>query len=161
MPDGNDLKDLAAKAMNAVHRTALRLSGGRLGADVFGMPAVELTTIGRRSGARRTTMLTTPIHDDDKVVLVASYGGDDRHPSWFLNLRDNPEVEITMRGRHRAMRARVATAEEKAELWPGVIRAYPGYGQYQTRTDRDIPLVILEPAGPGPGNDTGNDKEQP
>ena len=76
---------------------------------------------------------------------MASYGGDDRHPTWFLNLRDNSQVEITMDGRTRRMRARVATPEEKAELWPRVVAAYSGYGQYQRRTDRDIPLVICEP----------------
>jgi deazaflavin-dependent oxidoreductase (nitroreductase family) len=85
------------------------------------------------------------VQDGDRLVLVASYGGDDRHPAWFLNLRDNPEVELTMGGRTRPMRARVATADEKAELWPRVVDAYKGYGQYQRRTERDIPLVIVEP----------------
>ncbi len=109
------------------------------------MPVVMLHTTGRRSGKRRTTVLTTPIREDDRVVLVASYGGDDRHPQWFLNLRANPKVELTVDGRTRPMTARVASAEEKAELWPQVTKAYRGYAQYQTRTDRDIPLVILEP----------------
>ncbi len=109
------------------------------------MPVVQLTTIGRKSGQPRTVMLTSPVHDDDRVVLVASYGGDDRHPAWFLNLRDNPKVELTMEGRRRRMRARVASTDEKAELWPRVVAGYRGYAQYQTRTRRDIPLVILEP----------------
>ena len=110
------------------------------------MPVVQLNTVGRKSGKKRTTMLTSPVQDGDRVVLVASYGGDDRNPSWFLNLRDNPEVELTMHGRTRPMKARVATADEKAELWPRVVAAHKGYGQYQTRTEREIPLVILEPA---------------
>ena len=70
---------------------------------------------------------------------------DDRNPAWFLNLRDNPEVDVTVEGRTRAMKARVASAEEKTELWPQVVEAYKGYGQYQERTERQIPLVILEP----------------
>jgi deazaflavin-dependent oxidoreductase (nitroreductase family) len=109
------------------------------------MRVLSLTTTGRKSGKRRTTMLTSPVQDGESIVLVASYGGDDRHPTWFLNLRDNPQVEITMRGQTRPMRARVASAEEKEELWPRVVSAYRGYGQYQQRTDRDIPLVICEP----------------
>ena len=90
-------------------------------------------------------MLTSPVQDGDRVVLVASYGGDDRNPSWFLNLRDNPDVELTMHGATRPMRARAASPDERAELWPRVVAAHKGYGQYQTRTEREIPLVILEP----------------
>jgi deazaflavin-dependent oxidoreductase (nitroreductase family) len=92
-------------------------------------------------------MLTSPVQEGDVVVLVASYGGDDRHPTWFLNLRSNPEVEVMMMGDTRRMRARVASAEEKAELWPRVTGAYRSYAQYQRSTSRDIPLVMLEPAG--------------
>ena len=76
-------------------------------------------------------MLTAPVHDDNRVVLVASYGGDDRHPAWFLNLRDNPDVELEMRGKKRPMR--VASAEEKASLWPDVIAAYKGYASTRRR----------------------------
>jgi deazaflavin-dependent oxidoreductase (nitroreductase family) len=141
----NSVKDLIARAGNVVHRAVVTASKGRIGGTGFGMPVVVLTTTGRKSGKQRTTMLTTPVHDENRVVLVASYGGDDRHPAWFLNLRDNPDVELTLKGQSRAMKARVASAEEKAELWPEVTKAYKGYAQYQTRTDRDIPLVILEP----------------
>ena len=83
--------------------------------------------------------------DPDRVVLVASWGGDDRHPTWYLNLRDHPEVEITTTGAHREMTARTASADEKAELWPRITATYPGYAGYQTKTDRDIPVVILDP----------------
>lgn len=142
-------KDVVARVVTTVHAEVFRRTNGRLGGSVLGMPAVMLTTTGRKTGKRRTTMLTTPVYDDDTVVLVASYGGDSRHPTWFLNLRDAPDVEITLHGRRRAMRARVATAEEKEQLWPRVVRAYRGYAQYQKRTDRDIPLVILEPVDAG------------
>ena len=139
-----NLKDVSVRAVTSVHRAVFRVSKGRLANTGFRMPVVELTTVGRKTGKRRSTMLTSPVQDGDKLVLVASYGGDDRHPTWFLNLRDNPDVEVTMRGETRPMRARVASTEEKAELWPRVVAAYKGYAQYQTRTERDIPLVIVE-----------------
>jgi deazaflavin-dependent oxidoreductase (nitroreductase family) len=129
-----------------LHKALLKGTGGRIGAKGFGMPVVILTTTGRKSGQQRETMLTSPLHDDKRVVLVASYGGDDRHPAWFLNLRDNPDVELEMDGKKRPMKARVASSDEKETLWPDVIAAYKGYAQYQTKTERDIPLVILEPA---------------
>ena len=140
-----NVKDVGAKLVTNLHKAIFRATQGRVGGKGFGMPVVMLTTVGRKSGKRRETMLTTPVHDDDRVVLVASYGGDDRHPTWFLNLRDKPEVELTMEGKTRKMRARVASTEEKAVLWPEVVAAYKGYGQYQKRTERDIPLVMLQP----------------
>lgn len=140
-----NLKDVTVRVLTGIHRAVFRVSRGRFANTGFRMPVVELTTIGRKSGKRRSTMLTSPVQDGDSLVLVASYGGDDRHPTWFLNLRDNPKVDVTMRGQTRSMRARVASAEEKARLWPGVVAAYKGYAQYQTRTERDIPLVIVEP----------------
>jgi deazaflavin-dependent oxidoreductase (nitroreductase family) len=139
------VKDVVARLVTGLHEWVFRASDGRLLARAGGMPVVMLTTTGRKSGARRTTMLTSPVYDEDRVVLVASYGGDDRHPAWFLNLRDNPDVEVRMLGRTRRMRARVATGDEKAELWPRVTKAYRGYEAYRHRTERDIPLVILEP----------------
>lgn len=138
-------KDALARVINRVHRTVFGVSGGRIGNRGMGMPVVQLTTTGRKTGKPRTVMLTSPVHDDNQVVLVASYGGDDRHPAWFVNLRDNPDVELTMEGKTRSMKARVASSDEKAELWPRVVAGYKGYAQYQTRTERDIPLVILEP----------------
>jgi deazaflavin-dependent oxidoreductase (nitroreductase family) len=138
-------KDLAAKVVTGFHETVFVLSNGRLANRGFGMPVLRLVTTGRKTGKRRTTMLTSPVQDGDRIVLVASYGGDDRHPTWFLNLRANPDVEVMMNGTTKPMHARVASPDEKAELWPRVIDAYRGYAQYQTRTDRDIPLVILEP----------------
>jgi len=138
-------KDLAARLVTGLHRTLYKASGGRLIGRGFGMPVVMLTTTGRKSGQRRTTMLTVPVQEGDRLVLVASYGGDDRHPAWFLNLREHPEVELTQGDTSTPMTARVATPEEKADLWPRIVAAYKGYGQYQERTDRDIPVVILEP----------------
>jgi deazaflavin-dependent oxidoreductase (nitroreductase family) len=138
--------DLQLKAMNAIHRGLLTISCGRLGWRAIGMPVLELTTTGRKSGQRRSVMLTSPVQQGDAIVIVASRGGDDRHPAWFLNLRDNPDVEVAFAGKPKqSMRARIATPEERAALWPQVTARYRGYGNYQTRTDREIPLVLLEP----------------
>jgi deazaflavin-dependent oxidoreductase (nitroreductase family) len=139
------MADLGLKAMNVAHRAILRATGGRVLDSAFGMPVVELRTVGRKSGLPRTTMLTTPVTDGDRVVLVASKGGDDRDPEWYRNLLADPQVELTMAGRRRLMRARKASPEEKAELWPRVVAAYQGYAGYQRRTKRDIPLIICEP----------------
>ncbi len=135
----------ALKTMNAVHRVILTASGGRLGWEASAMPVIRLTTTGRKSGKKRNTMLTSPLQDGDKVVLIASYGGDDRHPAWYLNLRDTPDVEATMTGSTKPMRARTASEEEKADMWPKITSMYKGYAGYQEKTDRDIPVVILEP----------------
>lgn len=140
------IKDQLAKAVNVLHRTIFSATKGRVGGRGLGMPVVMLTTTGRKSGQPRTTMLTSPLQEDGKVVLVASYGGDDRNPAWFLNLRDNPDVELTMDGSTRKMRAYVATPEERAELWPRVTKDHANYASYQRRTEREIPLVVLEPA---------------
>ena len=140
------IKDIGARVVTGLHRVILRASGNRIGSSGLGMPVLELTTIGRKSGAPRTIVLTSPVQEGDALVVVASYGGDNRHPAWFLNLRDNPNVEVAMRGDKRAMRARVASPDERAALWPRVTEAYRGYASYQRRTDREIPLVLLEPS---------------
>jgi deazaflavin-dependent oxidoreductase (nitroreductase family) len=139
------LADISLKTMSRVHQAVVHLSGGQVLGSAFGMRVVELHTVGRRSGRPRSTMLTAPVVDGDRVVLVASKGGDDRDPDWYRNLVAHPEVELTMAGRRRPMRARPASLQEKAELWPRVVAAYRGYGSYQRRTSRDIPLVICEP----------------
>jgi deazaflavin-dependent oxidoreductase (nitroreductase family) len=139
------LVDTGFKALNLVHRSVVHLSGGRIGTSAYGMHVVELHTTGRRSGQARTTMLTAPVVDGERVVLVASKGGDDRDPDWFANIVANPLVEITIEGARRRVRARVASSEEKAELWPRVVAAYKGYDGYRRRSKRDIPLVICEP----------------
>jgi deazaflavin-dependent oxidoreductase (nitroreductase family) len=138
-------KDLFSKVVFGLHRELYRRTGGRFIGKAFGMPVIILRTTGRKSGKVRETMLTSPIQEGDSVVVVASYGGDNRHPAWFLNLRDNPDVEITMGGRTRRMRARIASADEKARMWPQVTRSYLGYAAYQRFSDRDIPVVLLEP----------------
>lgn len=137
--------DLVVKGMNLTHRVVLKLSGGRLGNRVMSMQAVELHTTGRKSGQRRSVMLTAPLFSPERVVVIASKGGDDRNPDWYANLVANPDVSLTINGTEAPYTARTASAQEKAELWPQIVKAYRGYDGYQKRTTRDIPVVICTP----------------
>lgn len=139
--------DLALKAMNGVHRILLKATFGKVGWKVGAMPVLELTTTGRKSGQPRSVMLTSPVQEGDTIVVVASRGGDDAHPAWFLNLRDDPSVEVALGGAPRQpYLATVADADTRARLWPTVESTYKGYAGYQRKTDREIPLVLLAPA---------------
>lgn len=139
--------DFALKTMNTVNRALQRATFGKLGWTGLGMPVLELTTIGRKSGQPRTCLLTSPLQEGDTIVIVASRGGDDHHPAWFLNLRDNPDVEVSMQGGpKRKMKAKVADTDERARLWPRVTSDHKNYAGYQKRTEREIPLVLLTPA---------------
>jgi deazaflavin-dependent oxidoreductase (nitroreductase family) len=138
--------DLVLKTMNTLHRAVQKLSFGHLGWDALNMPVLELTTKGRKSGRPRSVMLTSPLQEGDTLVIVASRGGDDHHPAWFLNLRDDPNVEVRLKGEpSRRMHAQVATTEERARLWPQITSSHKNYAGYQTKTDREIPLVLLTP----------------
>ena len=128
-----------------VHTLLYRLSRGLVGHRMPGMPAMLLLDhVGAKSGKARTTPLVY-IEDGDAFVIVASKGGHPKHPAWFHNLRANPETTIQVGPRKIPVTARVATDAERERLWPEVVRAYSGYEGYQRRTDRKIPLVILEP----------------
>lgn len=137
--------DIGMKTMNVAHRTMLTITRGKLGGRIGPMPVVELHTIGRASGTPRRTLLTAPIVEDGRVVLVASKGGDDRDPDWYRNLVAEPRVRLTIDGTTTEYTARTASVEEKAEMWPRIVGAYRGYAGYQRRTTRDIPVVICEP----------------
>ena len=138
--------DLTLKAMNAAHRVMLAVSFGKLGWTAGTMPVLELTTIGRKSGRQHTVLLTSPIQQGPTLVVVASRGGDDQAPAWYLNLVADPEVEVALQGGTPVpMRARVADADERGRLWPQVTARYRNYAEYQRRTERQIPLVMLEP----------------
>jgi deazaflavin-dependent oxidoreductase (nitroreductase family) len=140
--------DFTLKTMNAVHRTLLTVSGGRIGRSVSGMPVLELTTTGRKSGEPRAVMLTAPVREGDDLVIVASRGGDDTNPDWFLNLRDDPDVQVALGGDpKRPYRADIADADERARLWPKITSDHDNYAGYQKKTDREIPVVVLHPAG--------------
>jgi deazaflavin-dependent oxidoreductase (nitroreductase family) len=118
---------------------------GREGHDWQGTQTLILTTTGRRSGEPRTHALIYGRDGDDDYLVVASNGGAPQHPAWYLNLEANPEVEIQVKGDKMRAQARPATPEEKQKLWPIMTREWPAYDSYQEKTDRDIPVVILEP----------------
>ncbi|MBO4210452.1 nitroreductase family deazaflavin-dependent oxidoreductase [Micromonospora echinofusca] len=108
-----------------------------------GVFTLLLTTRGRRSGKLRRTALIYG-RDGDRYVVVASQGGDPRHPAWYLNLLDDPQVEVQVGAETFHAVARTADPAEKARLWPVMTAIWPAYDDYQARTDRDIPLVLLE-----------------
>jgi deazaflavin-dependent oxidoreductase (nitroreductase family) len=140
------LSDVGFKAMNATHRILLKISGGRLGWTAQDMPVLELTTTGRKSGQPRSVMLTSPLQEGAALIVVASRGGDDQSPSWYLNLRDHPDVRVRLQGGpSQPMRARIADPAERERLWPLVTADHGNYAGYQTKTTRVIPLVFLEP----------------
>lgn len=138
--------DLVFKVSNTIHSTLVTLSGGRIGWSLSKMPALELTTTGRKSGKERTSMLTTPWQEGEKMAIVASAGGNAQHPAWFLNLRDNPAVTVRTESGTRKMTARVAAGDERSELWQQITSKYKHYADYQSKTKREIPVVVLEPA---------------
>jgi deazaflavin-dependent oxidoreductase (nitroreductase family) len=117
---------------------------GREGHDWQGTHTLILTTMGRRSGRPRPNALIYGRHGGDYLV-VASKGGSPQHPEWFLNLEANPDVEIQVMGDKMRAHARTATPEEKDELWQIMTREWPDYARYQESTDREIPVVVLEP----------------
>ena len=137
------------KFMNLVHRSIRAISFGRVGNTLGSVPVVELHAVGSKSGKARTTMLTTPLPEDGSYVIVASKGGDNRDPEWYLNIVANPDVSLVIGDGTRVdVTARTATAGEKAEMWPKIVDAYKGYVGYAQKTDRDIPVVICEPRIP-------------
>ena len=136
--------DRMLKTMNGIHRLILGVTRGKAGWTAGNMPVLELTTIGRKSGEPRSCLLTSPIQENGEIVIVASRGGDDHHPAWYLNLLETPQVQVSYKGApHKIMTARTANSEERARMWPVVAGAYKGYVGYQEKTSREIPLVIL------------------
>jgi deazaflavin-dependent oxidoreductase (nitroreductase family) len=139
----NAFQVLFVKAMSATHRGLYRLTGGGIGGKMMGAPVLLLTTRGRKSGKERTTPLLY-LPDGDNLVIVASKGGHPQHPAWFFNLKSNPDVAAQVGREQRKLRAREANAEERARLWPKLTELYSGYADYQKKTTREIPVVILE-----------------
>ena len=136
------LRPAAIRAMGRAHRAVYRLSGGRLLRRVAGMPVLMLTTTGRRTGRARTTPLTY-FEVGDEIAIVASNGGEDSPPRWWLNLQGDPQATIAIDGRPERVTARAATVNEHAELWPMITATHPGYADYARRTSRPIPVVLL------------------
>lgn len=124
------------------------MTGGLIGRRLVDNDMLLLTTTGRRSGEPHTVPLLY-LRDGERLVVIASYGGRPRHPTWYQNLVAHPEVEVQVGSARRPVRARIASDEEREIWWPRVVAAYSDYAVYQSRTDRVIPLVFLEPPGEG------------
>jgi F420H(2)-dependent quinone reductase len=122
-----------------------RRSGGRLAGKLKGAPVLLLDHVGRKSGTERTTPLLY-LRDGDDLAIVASRGGSDATPAWWLNLQARPETTVTVGPERRRVVAHQASAEEKARLWPQLLEMFPDYGVYERRTAREIPVIILSPA---------------
>jgi F420H(2)-dependent quinone reductase len=134
---------LRIKTLSAIHRGIYSATGGRLGNRIAGMPVLLLTTVGRKTGKRRTSPLTY-FEEDGAIVLVASYGGRPHNPAWFENLMAARGGEVTIGNDVQPMHARRATPAERARLWPRIVETYDGYAKYQAKTPREIPLAILQ-----------------
>ena len=134
-----------ANALAALNVRLYRLSGGRIGGRMSRAPVLLLHHVGRKSGTKRVTPALF-LADDDRIVLVGSNGGAPKAPAWVLNLRANPVTEVEVGSERVAVRARAATAEERARYWPRLVASYPSYATYQERTEREIPVLVLEPA---------------
>jgi F420H(2)-dependent quinone reductase len=138
------LNDLVFQILGRVHDRLYRLSGGKLGGRIAGMPVLLLTTTGRKSGRQRTQPLTyAPI--DGGYAVIASKGGSRNHPLWYLNLRATPLAEVTVGRETQTVRARDAEGEERERLWRRLADVYPGYDRYASKTSRRIPVSVLEP----------------
>ena len=137
-------KDALVGAAASLHRWLYRRSRGRVGGRLARSPVLLLTTTGRRTGRARTTPLLY-IEDGDRLVVVASYGGDDRAPAWYRNIAADREVTVEVGRSRRRMQAADAEGEERAQLWERLTQMYPPYDDYQARTSRRIPVVILTP----------------
>jgi deazaflavin-dependent oxidoreductase (nitroreductase family) len=130
----------------SLHAALYKASRGRVGGTLGDAPIVLVDSVGRKSGKRRTHPLIGR-ELDGNIVIVASKGGIARHPAWYLNLMAHPDTEVNWRGEHRRVRAREAEGEEREKLWKRMVEVYRPYAHYQSRTDRRIPVIVLEPAG--------------
>lgn len=127
------------------HVQLYRLSGGRLGGKFRGSPVLLLDHVGRKSGKRHTSPLIYA-RDGDDLLIVASKGGSQKDPLWWLNLKERPETNVRVGSEDRRVRARQAGPEEKQRLWPVMVDVYAPYEDYQRKTERDIPVIVLERA---------------
>ncbi|HWB89631.1 MAG TPA: nitroreductase family deazaflavin-dependent oxidoreductase [Acidimicrobiia bacterium] len=142
------MREDSVRRWSAIHAALYRLTGGLVGRRMVDNDVLLLTTKGHVTGKPHTVPLLY-LRDGPNLVLIASYGGRPRHPTWYRNLVADPSVEVRVQGRTRRMRARTATDAERQTWWPRVVEAYSGYADYQSRTERTIPIVILEPFDEG------------
>ncbi len=144
-PSQERVGNVLIRVMSMLNVWVFRASNGRLGNRFLrGAPVLLLTATGRKSGQPRTTPLLY-LSDGERLVVVASKGGFSSHPAWYRNVEANPRVSIELGGERREMRAKRASEAEKAALWPRLVAMYRDFDDYQARTDREIPVVILSP----------------
>jgi deazaflavin-dependent oxidoreductase (nitroreductase family) len=137
-------KSKAVELFWRLHPRIYRWSGGRIGGRVLGLPVLLLTTTGRRTSKPRTIALTY-LPKGESCVVIASYVGEPRHPAWYLNLQKSPQAEIRIGSRCIPVLAREATGEERSQLWDEAVSKLGDYAEYQKRTERRIPVVVLDP----------------
>lgn len=141
------------RLITGIHEFWYRMTDGLIGGNFMGAPILLLTTTGRKTARRRTTPLLY-LKDGNDIVVIASNGGSDRHPEWWLNLRANPNAQIQAGSLRRDVRAEETGGEERVRLWADITRGYPVYRQYERQTTREIPVVRLTStvAAPGPSS---------
>ena len=136
------LKPGTIRLLGRAHAWLWQLFGGKLGSGFGRAPFMMLTTKGRKTGQARTTPVLY-LQDGPDLIVVASFGGNDMHPAWYLNLERSPEAEALIEGRRRRLFAHKVSPEEKKLIWPRLIEMYPSFDLYQRRTRREIPLLRL------------------
>ena len=137
--------DFLIKWMSRLNTFMYRRGGGEgLGSTFQNIPVALLTTTGRKSGQPRVSPLYF-LRDGDRVIVAASKGGSEKNPMWYLNLKDNPKVQVQIKKEILDLQARDATNEERAKYWPQLVQMYPSYTDYQSFTDRQIPIVVCDP----------------
>jgi deazaflavin-dependent oxidoreductase (nitroreductase family) len=139
------LVNLGFRILGGLHTKLYRLTGGKVGGKLVKAPVLLLTTTGRKSGQPRTSPLLYARAGNNGYMVIASKGGADQHPLWYLNLQANPLAEVTIGRRTQQVRARDAQGEERERLWRSLADVYSGYDNYAQKTSREIPVVVLEP----------------
>jgi len=138
------VRDRTAKYLSALHRVLYQTTRGTVGRRLVDNDMCLLTTTGHRSGKQHTVPLLY-LRDGRRLVVIASWGGRDRHPEWYLNLLANPAGTVQVLGDRWAVEAATATADDRVVWWPQILATYDGYAVYESRTDREIPVVFLDP----------------
>ena len=139
---------LALRLGSGAHTGVYRATGGKLFGRMGKSPILLLNTVGRKTGRRRTSPLLY-VMDGEDFVIIASKGGAPTHPAWYLNLKANPDTTVEVGDREVRVRAEEVDSQEKDRLWQKMVEMYPPYDDYQTRTKREIPLLVLRPAEGG------------
>ncbi len=143
------MNNITVKYLSAFHTALYRVTGGIIGRRLVRNDMCLLTTTGRRTGKRHTVPLLY-LRDGASVVVIASYGGRRHHPQWYQNLVAEPAAELQILDKRLQVTARTADPEERAQWWPRIVTAYSDYAVYQSRTDREIPIVFLTPGNATP-----------